>query len=54
MSVDKRVALTSEVDGKTWYFCGPGCQEKFASSSGEPLADKSPASGEQGRATPET
>ena len=42
MSVDKREALTSEVDGKTWYFCGPGCQEKFASSSGEPLADKSP------------
>ena len=29
MSVDKQVALKSEVDGKTWYFCGPGCQEKF-------------------------
>ncbi len=32
MSVDKRVALNSEIDGKTWYFCGPGCQEKFTSS----------------------
>jgi len=32
MSVDKSVALSSEIDGKTWYFCGPGCQEKFTSS----------------------
>ena len=32
MSVDKSVALNSEIDGKTWYFCGPGCQEKFTSS----------------------
>ena len=32
MSVDKGVALRSEIDGKTWYFCGPGCQEKFTSS----------------------
>ena len=32
MSVDKRVALRSEVDGKTWYFCGPGCQDKFSAA----------------------
>ncbi len=32
MSVDKSVALSSEIDGKTWYFCGPGCQEKFTPS----------------------
>ena len=35
MSVDKAIALSSEVDGKTWYFCGPGCQEKFT-RSGDP------------------
>ena len=32
MSVDKSVALSSEIDGKTWYFCGPGCREKFTPS----------------------
>ncbi len=29
MSVDKRVALTAEVDGRVWYFCGANCQQKF-------------------------
>ncbi len=43
MSVDKKVALKSEVDGKTWYFCGPGCQEKFVSSNGDRLDDGRPA-----------
>ena len=42
MSVDKRAALTSEVDGKTWYFCGPSCKEKFASSGSEPLSSQTP------------
>lgn len=29
MEVDKRTALSGEKDGKTWYFCSPGCREKF-------------------------
>jgi YHS domain-containing protein len=29
MTVDRRKALTLEVDGRTYYFCGPGCRAKF-------------------------
>jgi uncharacterized membrane protein YraQ (UPF0718 family) len=29
MTVDRRNALTLEVDGRTYYFCGPGCRAKF-------------------------
>lgn len=43
MSVDKRVALRSEVDGKTWYFCGSSCQEKFVRGGASAPADEQPA-----------
>jgi YHS domain-containing protein len=29
MTVDRRKALTLDVDGRTYYFCGPGCRAKF-------------------------
>jgi Cu+-exporting ATPase len=29
MEVDESTALSGEKDGKTWYFCSPGCKEKF-------------------------
>jgi len=29
MSVDRGQALTSEFRGKTFYFCGPGCRDRF-------------------------
>jgi uncharacterized protein len=29
MTVDRRKALTLDVDGHTYYFCGPGCRAKF-------------------------
>ena len=29
MTVDRRKALTLDVDGQTYYFCGPGCRAKF-------------------------
>ena len=32
MEVDERTALSGEKDGKTWYFCSPGCREKFLGS----------------------
>ena len=43
MSVDKRVALRSEVDGKTWYFYGSSCQEKFVRGGASAPADEQPA-----------
>jgi YHS domain-containing protein len=29
MEVDEKTALSGEKDGKTWYFCSPGCKEEF-------------------------
>ena len=29
MEVDESTALPGEKDGKTWYFCSPGCRDKF-------------------------
>jgi uncharacterized membrane protein YraQ (UPF0718 family)/YHS domain-containing protein len=29
MSVDRAKGLTLEHDGRTYYFCGPGCRERF-------------------------
>ena len=29
MSVDRSKALTLEYEGRTYYFCGPGCRERF-------------------------
>jgi uncharacterized membrane protein YraQ (UPF0718 family)/YHS domain-containing protein len=36
MTVDRHQAVTSELDGRTYYFCGPGCRAKFE-------ADRKPA-----------
>ncbi len=33
MNVDKATALHAERDGKTSYFCGDQCQQKFLSAS---------------------
>ena len=30
MTVDRAKALTLEEDGRTYYFCGPGCRDRFA------------------------
>jgi uncharacterized membrane protein YraQ (UPF0718 family)/YHS domain-containing protein len=32
MTVDRAKALTAVVDGKTYYFCGPGCRDRFVAS----------------------
>jgi YHS domain-containing protein len=29
MTVDRSKALSLERDGVTYYFCGPGCRDKF-------------------------
>jgi uncharacterized membrane protein YraQ (UPF0718 family)/YHS domain-containing protein len=38
MTVDRRKALTLDVDGRTYYFCGPGCRAKFEAGL-EPKAE---------------
>jgi uncharacterized membrane protein YraQ (UPF0718 family)/YHS domain-containing protein len=30
MTVDRAKALSLEADGRTYYFCGPGCRDRFA------------------------
>jgi Cu+-exporting ATPase len=40
MEVDESTALSGVKDGKTWYFCSPGCREKFLapdSGAGSPM-----------------
>jgi YHS domain-containing protein len=32
MSVDRSKALKLERDGVTYYFCGPGCRERFGAA----------------------
>lgn len=32
MTVDKATSLHTERDGKTFYFCGSKCQQKFVSA----------------------
>jgi len=32
MEVDEKTALSAEKDGKTWYFCSPGCRTQFLNS----------------------
>jgi YHS domain-containing protein len=29
MTVDRKTAFSSEWNGKTYYFCGPGCKARF-------------------------
>ena len=32
MDVDQATAIHAERDGKTYYFCGGGCRQKFLST----------------------
>jgi YHS domain-containing protein len=38
MSVDRSKGLELEVDGVTYYFCGPGCREHFAAEQTGPTS----------------
>jgi Cu+-exporting ATPase len=39
MTVDTATALHAERDGKTFYFCGEHCREKFLSTPGDSKPD---------------
>ncbi len=39
MTVDEATALHAERDGKTFYFCGEHCREKFLSASADAKPD---------------
>jgi len=34
MEVDPATAISLTVDGETFYFCAPGCRERFARQKG--------------------
>jgi Cu+-exporting ATPase len=38
MTVDEATAIHAERDGKTFYFCGEHCRQKFLSSPAEAKA----------------
>jgi len=42
MEVDEKTALRVEYEGETYYFCSPGCRDRFLSEKGllEPTADE--------------
>lgn len=40
MNVDQTNALHAERDGKTFYFCGDDCRQKFLSMSANVKAEK--------------
>jgi Cu+-exporting ATPase len=44
MKVDPATALSLEVDGEAYYFCSPGCRDRFARQHGVPVG--------QAKATP--
>ena len=41
MTVDEATALHAERDGKTFYFCGNHCREKFLTAPAVEKTDKS-------------
>ncbi len=41
MTVDEATALHAERDGKTAYFCGEHCRQKFLSAPTDAKAEKS-------------
>ncbi len=44
MTVDPKTAQwKSEYEGKTYYFCAPGCKKEFDRDPGKFLADNRPA-----------
>jgi YHS domain-containing protein len=40
MNVDTTTALHAEREGKTWYFCGEHCREKFLSTPADAKPEK--------------
>jgi YHS domain-containing protein len=40
MNVDTTTALHAECEGKTWYFCGEHCREKFLSTPADAKPEK--------------
>jgi len=50
MEVDEKKALSVEHEGQTYYFCCPGCRDKFLSQKGlaAPSPDETKASGGEG------
>ena len=51
MKVDEKTALSAEHEGKTYYFCSPGCRNKFLAQKGlippSPAEAKTPQEGEK-------
>ena len=41
MEVDEKTGLSGVKDGKTYYFCSPGCREEFLSSKFQVPGSKS-------------
>jgi YHS domain-containing protein len=44
MEVDEKTALSGVKDGKTWYFCNPGCRDTFL-GKGPGVEAAAPAAG---------
>lgn len=42
MTVDKATAIHAERDGKTFYFCGDHCRQKFLSTPAGAQSEKKP------------
>jgi len=50
MEVDEKKALSAEHEGQTYYFCSPGCRDRFLSEKGllEPTSDEiKPSQGQE-------
>lgn len=50
MEVDEKTALRVEHEGKTYYFCSPGCRDKFLAQKGLllPSAEAAPSQQAEG------
>jgi len=50
MEVDEKTALSAEYEGRTYYFCSPGCRTKFLADRGviEPPAGETSPGGDEG------
>ncbi len=44
MTVDEATAIHAERDGKTFYFCGEHCRQKFLSTPADATPDDKPGS----------
>ena len=43
MEVDEKTGLSGVKDGKTYYFCSPGCKEEFLGSEPQASSPESEA-----------